>query len=416
MKGACVHIIGAGLAGLSAAVALAGKGVRVVVSEAAGFAGGRCRSYYEPALQRIVDNGNHLILSGNRAAWAYVRTIGGQDNFIAPPRAEFAFAEIGNDERWCIAPNDGAFPTWIFSKRKRVPGTTAGDYLRLLPLMRAGAGRLGAHAVDGALWERLLHPILLAALNTEPETASRTLVAAIMRETLAAGGKAYKPRIANPTLAAAFIDPAIAFLKERGAEIRFGQRLHGITFEANCVATLEFPQGAVQVDEKDNVILAVPAPAAASLLPGISTPDDFRAIVSGHFGIAPPAGTPPMIGIIGGTIEWIFSFPDRVSVTISNADRLVDRDRAELADIFWRETSAVLNLPRELPPWQIVKEKRATFAATPEQDAKRASAETPYRNLFLAGDWTQTGLPATIEGAVRSGNRAAELALAAMHV
>ena len=87
------------------------------------------------------------------------------------------------------------------------------------------------------------------------------------------------------------------------------------------------------------------------------------------------------------------------------------QDRETLAALCWRDVARLLRLPDALPPWQIVKEKRATFAATPEQEAKRPGPRTQWRNLFLAGDWTDTGLPATIEGAVRSGKRAAELAL-----
>jgi uncharacterized protein with NAD-binding domain and iron-sulfur cluster len=89
----------------------------------------------------------------------------------------------------------------------------------------------------------------------------------------------------------------------------------------------------------------------------------------------------------------------------------VDRDREDLAKTLWRDVAAAHGLGAELPPWQIVKERRATFAATPEQARRRAKAKTRWSNLFLAGDWTDTGLPATIEGAVRSGNGAAELAL-----
>jgi uncharacterized protein with NAD-binding domain and iron-sulfur cluster len=116
-----------------------------------------------------------------------------------------------------------------------------------------------------------------------------------------------------------------------------------------------------------------------------------------------------LTGVINGTIEWLFAFADRLSVTISNADRLVDTPRGELAHLIWQDVCKVLGIAAELPPWQIVRERRATFAATPQENAKRPPARTRWDNLVLAGDWTATGLPATLEGAVRSGNLAAKL-------
>ena len=158
----------------------------------------------------------------------------------------------------------------------------------------------------------------------------------------------------------------------------------------------------------DAVILALPAPVAKALLPEITAPESFRAILNAHFKIAPPPGWPAILGVIGGTVEWLFAFENRLSVTISGADRLIDRDREDLARELWGEVAALTGLRPSLPAWQIVKERRATFAALPAEEAKRPGAETRWPNLRLAGDWTATGLPATIEGAIRSGNRAAE--------
>jgi hypothetical protein len=116
-----------------------------------------------------------------------------------------------------------------------------------------------------------------------------------------------------------------------------------------------------------------------------------------------------MLGVINATTEWIFAFDGRVSVTISNADRLMDVPRAMLAQTIWREVSRATGITGDMPPWQIVRERRATFAATPEENARRPGAQTQWSNLVMAGDWTATGLPATLESAVRSGNRAAEI-------
>ena len=255
-----------------------------------------------------------------------------------------------------------------------------------------------------------MHPFLVAALNTEPRDASAALAGAVLRETLAKGGRFYRPRIAHPTLAAAFIDPALAFLDLRRARVRLSSRLKAITFDRQSVAALETADATIPVGPQDAVVLAVPPWVAKDLVPDLKVPTDFRSIVNAHFKLPAPPGTPPILGVIGGTAEWVFCFHDRISVTVSAAEAIVDRDREDLAWLLWGDVVRALDMVAELPAWQIVKEKRATFAATPAQDALRPAAATGWRNLVLAGDWTQTGLPATIEGAVRSGETAAALA------
>jgi len=405
-----VHIIGAGLAGLSAAVRLTSLGKPVVIHEATAFAGGRCRSYHDASVGMTIDNGNHLLLSGNHAALDYLRDIGAADRLIGPRQPEFSFVDLLSGERWTLRFNDGPVPFWIFDPRRRVPGTSPFDYLPLARLLWAPAGKTVGEVITckGALYERLVEPLIVAALNIDAPLGAARLAGAIVRETLAVGGRACRPLIACEGLGPTLIEPALALLRQRGTTVRFEHQLRAVQFSAERAEALEFGGETVALNADDAVVLAVPPYAAASLIHGLEAPTEFRAIVNGHFRIEPPAELPPILGVLNATVQWIFSFPGRVSVTISAGDRLIDTPREELARRIWDEVARVTGLSRTLPPWQIVRERRATFAATPAQDAKRPGTVTQWRNLALAGDWTDTGLPATIEGAIRSGNRAAD--------
>src|SRR5438093_884395 len=115
-----IHVIGAGLAGLAAAARLARHGARLAVHEAAGQAGGRCRSYHDPALDMVIDNGNHLLLSGNHAALSYLDTIGAGGMLAGPAVAEFAFMDLASGERWKVRINAGRLPWSIFAPARRV--------------------------------------------------------------------------------------------------------------------------------------------------------------------------------------------------------------------------------------------------------------------------------------------------------
>jgi squalene-associated FAD-dependent desaturase len=407
-----VHIIGAGLGGLSAAVRLASLGRRkVAVHEATAFAGGRCRSYHDAAIGMTIDNGNHLLLSGNTAALAYLRDVGAEQRLIGPQHAEFFFVDLKSGARWTLKFNDGRLPFWIFDRNSRVPGTQPLDYLSLARLLWARDRQTVGEVIpcEGVLYERLVEPLILAALNIDPPQGSARLAAAIVRETLAVGGRACRPLIAREGLGPTLVEPALAFLKRRGATLYLEHQLRALAFADGRVETLDFGAETIALGADDTVILAVPPYAAAMLVRGLDVPNEFRAIVNAHFRIAPPADLPPILGVLNATTQWLFSFPGRLSVTISAGDRLIDTPREELAATIWSEVARVTGLPATLPPWQIVRERRATFAATPAQDLKRPRTATNWSNLFLAGDWTDTGLPATIEGAIRSGNRAAQM-------
>ena len=409
-----VHIIGAGISGLSAAVRLANANFKVHVHEATQQAGGRCRSYFDAATNLTIDNGNHLLLSGNRHALAYARSIGTEAGLVGPKRAQFPFVDLSTGQRWQLDLGESRLPLWVFDKARRVPDTGLLDYLALMPLIWAAQSKLVSDAIrcEGTLYQRLVQPLLLAALNVDPPEGSAGLAGAVVRETLLAGGQACRPLIARDGLSAVLIEPAIKLLQEKGAGIRFGHELREFAMSADGVGQLKFGDDTVALEPGDAVVMAVPPRAASSLLPDLQTPSKFRAIVNAHFRFDPPRDLPPILGIVGGLVEWLFAFPQRLSVTVSNADRLVDMPREELAQAIWRDICKAGGVKGELPPWQVVRERRATFEATPEQNALRPGASTNWKNLFLAGDWTDTGLPATIDGSVRSGDRAADLVLA----
>jgi squalene-associated FAD-dependent desaturase len=403
-----VHIVGAGLAGLSAAVRLTQAGIAVTLHEATRQAGGRCRSYDDAATGMHIDNGTHLLLSGNHAAVDYLRSIGVAPQF-AP--AEFRFVDGASRESWVLRLGNGGLPWWIFDAERRVPRTSLLDYLKLLPLLIGGSDRPLREVLDrdSELYRRLLDPLMVAALNIDTPSGSSKLAAQVARETLMRGGEACRPLVFESGLSVAFVDPALAFLRGQGAAIQFEHELEALSATDGGVTSLRFKDGEIALGADDVLLLAVPAYAAAALLPGIETPDQFLAIINIHYDLAPPEGTPFMTGVLDRNVEWIFAFQHRISATISHADRLLALPRQELAETAWREIADILEMDAALPRWQLVRERRATFAATPEQNARRPGAKTRWNNLFLAGDWTDTGLPATIEGAIRSGQRAAEL-------
>ena len=407
-----VHIIGAGVAGLAAAVRLAHLGPRLSIYEASPRAGGRCRSYHDPQLDCVIDNGNHLLLSGNTAAMAYVAAIGAKDRLSGPADAAFPFVDVGTGARWTLRPGNGAIPWWVLDRTRRVPGTRAVEYLSALRLLNAGTEATVSDCVgnDGALFRNFWEPLAIAALNESAAEGAASLMGPVLRETFLKGSAACRPLIARHSLADTLIDPAVTLLAKAGAHLRFGTRVRGMTFTNGQITALDVDGSAVTVAPNDRVILAVPAWIAATLVPGLTAPPAGRAIVNVHYRLpaAVTGAEPRIVGVIGGLSQWVFARGDMASVTISAADSVVDDTAEDIAQRCWPEVAAALQIVADAePPSRVVKEKRATFAQTPAAIKHRLPARTECANLLLAGDWTATGLPATIEGAIRSGFTAA---------
>jgi squalene-associated FAD-dependent desaturase len=362
-----------------------------------------------------------MLLSGNRAAMTYIKEIGSRDQFHVPERAAFPFMDIKTGERWVVRPNRGRIPWWVLSAGRRVPDTRLSDYVGMARITRYRDNTTVADSMRrGRLYWRLLEPIAVAALNTPSQAGLARYLGAVMRETLMRGGKASIPVTPNAGLSEALVDPAVAVLRTRGADVRFNSRISQVTIDGGRVTGLRGPDGAIALDPDASVVLAVPPWVATDLLPGLVAPDAFEAILNIHFRVnLPPDGpwTPAgFIGLTSGTAEWVFVKPGHVSVTISAANNMVEEGARAIASLVWPNVVDALDLGEAqkdaMPAYRVVKERRATFAATAEQDARRPEARTTLAaNLALAGDWTYTGLPATIEGAIRSGRSAADVLL-----
>jgi hydroxysqualene dehydroxylase len=409
-RGTKIHVVGGGLAGLAASLKLAKAGLGVVLHESAPQAGGRCRSYYDEALGCRIDNGNHLVAAGNTAVMAYLREIEAIGTVSGPDEAAFDFLDLASGERWAVRPNRGRVPWWIFCESRRVPGTRARDYLNGLRLAWARPEDTVATLFDrdSVIFQRLWLPLTVSSLNTEVDEASATALFQVLRETFGRGGAACRPLAPKEGLSETLVEPAIERLRAMGGQVRFGSRLRGIEADDERISRLIFDGDGEVLDADAAAVIAVPASVATRIVPGLSAPDEFRPIVNAHFRVTVSPETPLFVGLVGGAAQWVFRKRDVLSVTISAAGQFIDLPAEDLAQLLWPEVRRAYDLPEgPLPAWQIVKEKRATFAATPPQLSRRPKTVTRWNNLVLAGDWTDTGLPATIEGAIRSGFAAA---------
>ncbi|HEY8383331.1 MAG TPA: FAD-dependent oxidoreductase [Microvirga sp.] len=403
-----VHIAGAGVAGLSAALAATRAGAAVTLFEAAPQAGGRCRTLH-PADGFSHDNGTHVLFTGNPRAMRLLDEVGARADWVEPEPGGFPVYDgaTGRLSRIGLSPWSWLDPSL------RPEGLTMGGLLRLARLCLPLPDRpVGAVMGEGPLLRSLVEPLTVAVLNTPVATASARRLGAAMRR-LARPGSA-RLLVSGRGLGPDLVEPALRCLAGRGAALQTGQRLKALDVKRGRVAALVFGDRTVVLGPEDTIVLALPPHEIARLLPGLPVPESYEPILNLHYRFPGPA-RPRFVGFVGTLAQWALLRADHLSVTVSAAAGSVDEDAQTLAARVWLEIAPALSQlalpadPARPPEARVVKEKRATIS----QPAGRLPQPPlrPLPNLALAGDWIGT-LPATIESAVAAGERAvAALAL-----
>lgn len=431
-----VLVLGAGFAGLAAACELASIGYRVDLIEGRGAVGGRAASVPSPdRAGEEIDNGPHVLLACNDRALAFLKRIGAGRGVRFQEGLRLVTVGSGG-RRWILdCPSWMPAPLHLAFGLARYRGLSWSDRMRALRLghdlvlgRAARPGEPGGLSV--AAWleslgqpptlRRLLwEPLCRAVMNLDAERASAPLFAETLRRAFLSGGRAGRIGIPEPSLGGMYRERALDYLRRHGGRLALHRPVRELTVERGRIT------GALVRDgrrlEAQVYLSALPARTLASLLPErFSVAGGFlegavrlgtAPIVSVHLWYEPhPALGEPFLGLLEGPAEWVFDRRTHLSTISSAAEGLVDRPGPEIVERVADSLSAqVPELAGRRPCRGVaVKERRATPILGPDCEAARPGPSSPLPNLYLAGDWTDTGLPSTLEGAAESAQRAVD--------
>ncbi len=434
MSDSPIIIIGGGWAGLATAVRLTRQGYPVTLLEAGKQLGGRARSSVMG--EQRVDNGQHLMLGAYSSMLDLLQTLGVAESEVFLRTPLRLNVQCLNGEQLDLRAPALPAPLHLLVAFLRCKGISWKDKLLGLVsmdrLMKAAIDThndisvsqlLTRYAVPTAIQTKLQIPLCIAALNTAPEQASAQIFVNVLREAFKHGRAASDLLIPTADLDALLPKPARVYLQQQGAELRLESRVSELLIDSQQgIRGVKLASG--ECLEAQQVVLAANYPQAGKLLarsaetqvlahslsafndePIITLYYQFDASVKLDF---------PMLGTLGGYAEWVFDRrivqqPGLLAVVISASGPHTRLGRNELAAAVLAELRQLLgNLP-EPEDILVLKESRATFSCRVGIEAKRPGNRTAINGLWLAADYTQTGFPATLEGAVRSGYNCADL-------
>jgi squalene-associated FAD-dependent desaturase len=438
-----VVVIGGGFAGLAAGAALAEKGFRVAVLESKPALGGRAYSFADDDTGDFVDNGQHVLMGCYHETLAFLDRIGARDRLIFHRDLEIEMLD-GPGRRASLRTSRLPGPFHMSGALLRYAHLTAGERVRLIA---GGVRMMALRRRDRELLARISvaelmdslgqgerarqcfwYPLAIATLNDDPELSSAALLAEVLK-------RAFFSRRADSAfvysrvgLSDLYCGAASKLIDRSGGVVATRSIAEGFDFdESGRIAAVRLRDGGRL--GAANFVAAVPPRNFLKLLPETAATDPFFSricalksspIVCVHLWLDREVTASAFVGFIGTPTQWLFNkrriferhgerAPGYLSFVISGARKFVDRSNDELAAMVMKDLRAMIPAARDARVLKaiVIKEKHATIAPDPFSDRSRPATVTPISNLFLAGDWIQTGLPATIESAVASGHAAA---------
>jgi squalene-associated FAD-dependent desaturase len=398
-----VAIVGAGYAGMAAAVTLAARKIPVTVFESGPVPGGRARRVVSQGTE--LDNGQHILVGAYRELFRLMHTVGVPESAVLRVPLELRYAQNFSLRALWLP-----FPLGLLGGLLLARGLPISDRLgavRFMAALRADGFRLErdvavaellrTHRQDGAIGHYLWRPLCVSALNTPVEIASSRAFLVVLRDALLGGAGASDLVLPRVDLSRLFPDPAAEYVSRNGGEMRL----------RSPVESLEGLK-----KDFDRIIVAVGPHQLKTLLPGVADSYTYQPIYTCYLQYGDGVTLPfPMIGMADGLVQWVFDRgallgeQGRLACVISAQGDHQQMSQDELAEVCHRELKRN-NLVNENPLWtRVIAEKRATITCS----VGRPTIETAMPGVSIAGDYTEAEYPPTLEAAVRSGVRAARM-------
>ena len=437
-----VIVLGGGLAGLSAARSLLEHGYDVTVVEKRPFLGGRAFSFYDPQAQGQVDNGQHIFLGCCTYYLDFLRALGVLNQTFLQDRLRVEV--IRNGKRGILSSASYLGTLHLLPSFIRYPHLGPRDkLLALYGLMRAKLTDRSKHANEldqQTMYQwlkghyqteraitNLWNLFILPALNDDVRDVSADMGLMVFQESLLKKPRDATLGFSKVGLSSLTGEPAQRYLEERGGRMMLGKTVRSLRTKDGRVSGVEFSDGSVL--QAEAYVSALPFDVLLQVLPEEVAATPFFAgaaqlssspIVGIHLWYDRPVMAQEFAAFLDSPVQWVFNRSliqgnsgdkgQYICISVSGAWDIVDRPKEELREIFGREMESLFPRARsaKIERFLVVKQPQATFRSVPGVAEHRPPQVTPIPNLFLAGEWTDTGWPSTMEGAVRSGVLAAE--------